>query len=87
MPSYNLSILGQEVAFKTDADEKRIREAEKLIAYKFSRLDTEGIRLSREKILLLVALSLADDFLQSNQKLQQVEQRLKQLLEKIDKVK
>ncbi len=84
MHSYNLSILGHEISFRTNAEEWRIREAEKLIAHRFERLDTRGSRVSKEKLLILVALSLADDFLQTNQKLQDLQDKVQQLLEKIE---
>ncbi len=84
MQSYNLSILGQEVSFRTNADEKRIKEAEKLIEQRFDKLNTHGSRLTNEKLLILVALSLADDFLQSNQELNIIKDKINQLLEKID---
>ena len=83
MPSYQLSLLGQEVSFKTNVDEGRIREAEKLIHDKYSTLEVRGSRLSTEKLLILVALSLADDYLLTNQRLQALEDRLERLLDKI----
>ncbi len=84
MPSYNLSILGQEISFKTDVEEKRVREAIELIEKRFAGLDTYGSRMNKEKLLILVALSLADDSLQKNQKLDYLENRLIELLEKIN---
>jgi len=84
MPSYNVNLLGQEVSFKTNAEEGRIKEATKLIEERFDRLNIRGGRLSNEKLLILVALSLADDFIQSNQRLEQVEKRLQRLLDEID---
>jgi len=84
MPSYNLSILGQEISFRADVEESRIREAEQLIRQKFDRLNTYGTRMSNEKLLILVALSLADDYLQTNQKLLDQDTKLRDILEKID---
>jgi len=83
MTSHNISILGQEVAFKTNADEERIQEAVEVIEQRYHSLNTDGCRMSSEKILLLVAISLADDYLQKDQKLEKVESRLSQLLDKI----
>ncbi len=83
MTSHNISILGQEVSFKTNADESRIQEAVKVIEQRFHNLNTEGSRMNSEKILLLVAISLADDYLQTSQKLENTENRVSQLLEKI----
>jgi cell division protein ZapA len=83
MPSYHLSILGQEVSFKTNVGEERIKEAARHIENRFQHLDLYGSRLSKEKLLILVALSLADDSLQNSSKLQQTEDKLARLLDKI----
>ncbi len=85
MPIYRLSILGQEVSFKTNVDEARILEAKKVVLDRFNKINTYGSRLSNEKLLILVALGLADDYLQTIQKLLETEEKLKHLLEKIDK--
>ncbi len=85
MPSYNVRILGQEVSFKTNAEEDRIRHAEQLIEDRFQGLDTYGSRISNEKLLILVALSLADDYIQTRQRLDELEDKVCQLLEKLDR--
>jgi len=85
MPSYNVRLLGQEVSFKTNAEEDRIRQAEQLIKERFQGLDTYGSRVNNEKLLILVALSLADDYIQTRQRLDELEDKLTQLLEKIDR--
>ena len=85
MPSYNVRLLGQEVSFKTNAEEDRIRQAEQLIKKRFQGLDTYGSRVNNEKLLILVALSLADDYIQTRQRLDELEDKLTQLLEKIDR--
>ncbi|MDZ7762248.1 MAG: cell division protein ZapA [Desulfovermiculus sp.] len=85
MPSYNVRLLGQEVSFKTNAEEDRIRQAEQLIKDRFQGLDTYGSRISNEKLLILVALSLADDYIQTRQRLDELEDKMSLLLEKIDR--
>jgi cell division protein ZapA len=84
MSRYNLTLLGQKISFKTNAEEKRIREAEKLIEHTYTQIRQTTTRVSTEKVLIMVALALADDYLQSNQELENVEKRLAKLLEKID---
>ncbi len=85
MPSYNVRLLGQEVSFKTNAEEDRIRQAEQLIKNRFQGLDTYGSRVNNEKLLILVALSLADDYIQTRQRLDEFEDKMSRLLEKIDR--
>lgn len=84
MPSYNLTVLGFDISFKTDADEKRVRNAQALVEKRFNGLNARGTRLSNEKLLIFLALSLADDFLQSSEKHIQLEEKLAELLNKID---
>lgn len=84
MASYKLNLLGQEVSFKTNADGERIREAERLITERYNRLNDRGSRLSAEKLLILVSLSLADELIQTSQRLGTTEQKIDQLLQEID---
>jgi cell division protein ZapA len=84
MPSYNLNVLGLDVSFKAEADQKRVAEAKNLLEKRFKQLDFRGRQISREKLLIYLALGLADDLLQSNQKLSDQEARLAQLLTKIN---
>ncbi len=83
---YQISILGQEVSFRTNADEARVRDAEQLVKQAFDQLNTHGTRLNNEKLLILVALRLADEYLQARQELQDCSRKLSQLLETIDSV-
>lgn len=85
MPSYNFTVLGLNVSFKADADRERIEEAKDLVEQKYKDLDFDGRRLSKEKLLTYLALGLADDVLQSTQKLDAYDDKLKRLLAKIDK--
>lgn len=84
MASYKLNLLGQEVSFKTNADDARIREAERLIRDRYNGLNERGSRLSTEKLLILVALSLADELIQTSQRLGRTEEKIDQLLQVID---
>ena len=79
-----MNLLGQEVSFKTNADDARIREAERLIRDRYNRLNDRGSRLSNEKLLILVALSLADELIQASERLGNTEKRIDQLLQEID---
>jgi cell division protein ZapA len=84
MPSYNLTVLGFDISFKTDADEDRVRKAQTLVEKRFNGLNARGTRLSNEKLLIFLALSLADDFLQASERNDQLEEKIAELLDKID---
>lgn len=84
MPRYNLPVLGVSITIETDAGEKRVHDAKELLERLFEGLHRDGMNVSKEKLLTVLALSLADDYLQSNRKLAQLEQKLAGLVEKID---
>ena len=84
MPSYNLSILGLDLSFKTDAQPERIDAAKALVEKRYNMLQAGGKPLGKEKLLAFVALGLADDMLMSNQQLEHLRDRVGELLHKID---
>lgn len=84
MPSYSLTVLGLEISFKTDADQNRVSEAKRLVEQRFQGLEERGRTLNREKLLTLIALSLADDSLQTKERLAALDGRIERLLKKLD---
>ncbi|MDO9082278.1 MAG: cell division protein ZapA [Humidesulfovibrio sp.] len=82
MPRYTISVNGLELSFKTDADEKRIQAAQALLEERFSELSRDGRYISREKLLTLLALGIADDYLELRQRLTGLEARMQELLER-----
>lgn len=86
MPSYNLNVLSLDVSFKTEADHVRVHRAKALVEERFERLSRTGTKLSKEKLLIYLALSLADDFLQSSEQIARNEGKLQKLVSKIEQV-
>jgi cell division protein ZapA len=86
MAGYRISLLGLDTSFKTDASPERVDKARLLLEERFQPLSEMGRNLSKEKLLVVLALSLADDFLQCTDRLQELEQKLEQLLHKIDSI-
>ncbi|MFO7816185.1 MAG: cell division protein ZapA [Thermodesulfobacteriota bacterium] len=84
MPSYNISLLGLDVYFKTSASAERINQASGLIENRFKQLDQRGRTLSKEKLLVFLALGLADDYLQTKESLEEIQERLNSLLDKLE---
>jgi cell division protein ZapA len=82
MSRYTITVNGLELSFKTDADEKRIQAAQTLLEDRFSELSKDGRYISREKLLTLLALGIADDFLELRQRLESMEARMQELLER-----
>ncbi|GAB6177137.1 cell division protein ZapA [Desulfobaculum senezii] len=84
MPSYTLSVLDLEVSFRAKADHTRVLKAKELLEERYREITQHGRRLSKEKLLTFLALGLADDLLQSNRKLEELDGKLSDLLDKID---
>lgn len=82
MPRYTLDLLGLNVAFRTDADEDRIQAAKELLEERYRDLSGEGSGISKEKLLTCLGLSLADDLLLSEARLEALEERINKLLER-----
>ena len=82
MPSYTITVNGLEISFKTDADAERIQIAQTLLEERFTELSKGGRYISREKLLTLLALGMADDYLEVRRKLASLEARMQELLER-----
>lgn len=72
-----LSVLGLEVAFRPTADMARVREAVALVEKRFAdqKIRSRGGQ-NRETLLTFLALGLADDLLQAENRLDDVEKRI-----------
>ncbi|MFP4083376.1 MAG: cell division protein ZapA [Desulfonatronovibrio sp.] len=86
MPAYNINILGLDLIFTTDASQQRVDQAGKFLEERYAELEQRGSKLSKEKLLVFLALSLADDYLHSDKKLSHLQDRLDELLQRIDRL-
>lgn len=84
MPDYRLPVLGVHVSFKAEADQTRVDQAVTLLEERWARLQSKGSQLSKEKLLIFLALGLADELLLSTEKLSEYDDRIARLLAKID---
>ncbi|WP_300718063.1 cell division protein ZapA [uncultured Desulfovibrio sp.] len=82
---YNLTVLGTAVSFRHSADLERVREAIALVEGRFAdqKLRSHGMQ-SKDILLTVLALGLADDLLQSQKKLDDVQNRIEAMLSKIE---
>ncbi|EPR43912.1 protein of unknown function DUF710 [Desulfovibrio sp. X2] len=80
MPQYTLSVLGLEIRFKTDADEARVDAAKSHLEELFNQISQSGKNINKEILLTVLALSLADDYLQTKSELREIEAKLGSLL-------
>lgn len=85
MHSFQLNVLGMDISFRTEADPARIEQAQVFVEKQYERLKNQGGQFGREKLLALLVLGVADDLLQTQQQLGDVETRLAHLLKLIEK--
>jgi cell division protein ZapA len=83
MRSFNLKILGTEVSFKSETDHDTVERAKILVEERYNALYTPGMPISMEKMLIFLVLGLADDYLQTSDKLQALEERLERLTSRV----
>lgn len=82
MPRYTLNLFGLDISFKTDAENDRIEAAQAYLEDKYSELTAGAGDLSKEKALTFLLLSLADDYLVSETKRAQLEEKIGEILER-----
>lgn len=81
----NLTVLGLSIAFKPGADMRRVQEAVRLVEERFAdqKLRFHGGQ-TKDILLTFIALGLADDLLQSQKELADVQNRVSAVLSKIE---
>jgi len=79
-----LTVLGLDLSFAADVPPERINNAVDFVHQRYRDLQGRASNMSKERLLTYLALSLADDYLQDQGKLSQLEGNLQQLLSKID---
>ena len=79
-----MTVLGLDLSFAADVPPERIHKAVDLVHQRYRDLQGRASSMSKERLLTYLALSLADDYLQDQGKLSQLEGNLQQLLSKID---
>ena len=84
MHSFQLNVLGVDISFRTQADAERIAEAKRFVEEQYELLKNHGGQFSRDKLLTLLVLGATDDLLQSRRQLVMLEDRLFQLLQRIE---
>ncbi len=90
MPRFNINVLGEDLAFTTDetgANEERIAAAKEFVEDAYMGLKNRGgqsHRYSRNALLALLILGIADDLLQLHDKLEAMNEKIEGLLGKID---
>ncbi|MDL2317318.1 cell division protein ZapA [Desulfovibrio sp. OttesenSCG-928-A18] len=86
MRSHTVIVLGVELSFKSDASPRRIEQARALIDERYAGLARHSGQISKEKLLALLALSLADDIVMLREERTVFMKKIEELLGDIEKV-
>ena len=87
MYSYNLNVFELDISFKTGADAQRVDQACAYAESLYQGLKLHGKHLGRDRLLAILTVGITDDFLQLTQKLAEKDQRIAELVQKIEESK
>jgi cell division protein ZapA len=84
MPGYTVTVLGRELSFQTDIGEDRLQRVLHLVETRYAQLEAQGRNVGRERLLIYLALSLADECLQRTDVVRALENQIHHLVVHID---
>ncbi len=87
MASFSIRVLDTDLVFSTDASPGQVEKARKLVEEKYTSLGLQNFRstIGREKLMLSLALSLADDLIQMNEQLERLVKELEEYNKRLKK--
>ena len=86
MYSHSIQVLGLPLTFKSEAEPERMARVCALIEDRFARLFNSEGSVSKEKLLVFLSLSLADDILNLQDERLRTDTKLQEFLGNIEKV-
>lgn len=84
MPGYTVTVLGRELSFQAEVTEDRLQRVIELVERRYAQLEPQGRSIGKERLLIYVALSLADECLQNADEMERIDRRILQLIQSID---
>ena len=84
MQNYKLTVLGQDLSFKADADEARLTQASQMLEDRFRILHEHGKNINREKLLVFLAFALADDLLSAQNEKDRISKKIQSIMMQIE---
>ncbi len=84
MPGYTVTVLGQVLSFEAEVSEERLLQAIDLVERHYAQLEPHGRTVGKERLLIYLALSLADECLQKSEQIGAASQRVRKLMQTID---
>ncbi len=84
MQSYHLTLCDLQVAFRTEASAQRVEKARRYVEERYSRVKAQGGQFARDKLLLMLLISMADDLLELQKKTAMTDSRMDELLQHLE---
>lgn len=82
---HRFNVLGTAISFRTESDPALIEEARDIVEERYKELpERSGGRYGRDELLSFLVLGVADELLKTQQSLQEVEERLANMLRRIE---
>ena len=83
MESYQLDVCDLKLAFRTAAGPERVERARSYVDSLYDQMKAYGGPLGKDKVLVMLLISLADDFLQLRDQHDQADVQLDKLLQSL----
>ena len=84
MQSYHLTLCDLQVAFRTEASAQRVEKARRYVEERYSKVKAQGGQFARERLLLMLLISMADDLLELQEKSAAIDSRMAELLQHLE---
>jgi cell division protein ZapA len=84
MQHFTVHVLGLDISFKADADPDRLEQAIEMLVKRVKILEQHSRQISKEKLLILLALALADDLLVLAEQMKITEAKVQEIVKKIE---
>ena len=83
MHSYHLDHCDLQVAFRTEAGPERVERARQYVEERYGRVKAQGGQFGRDRLLVMLLISMADDLLELQERNSRADSRLDELLQNL----
>ena len=83
MHSYHLDLCDLQVAFRTEAGPERVERARQYVEERYGRVKAQGGQFGRDRLLVMLLISMADDLLELQERNSRADSRLDELLQNL----
>lgn len=84
MHSYHLELCDLQVSFRTEADPDRVERARQYVEERYGRVKAQGGQFGRDRLLVMLLISMADDLLELRERNSRADSRLDELLQSLE---